>query len=85
MNWENYHLKYRVYVKEIPTTDRYYEKYQKHQNHKIVTTEVSGMKNTNPIRFTYTFPVVKEILKLLCETVEGGKEEVERELGVKIQ
>lgn len=83
--WENYHLKYKIYIKEISTNDRYYKKYLKHKNRKIVVTEVSGMKNTSPIRFTYSFETVKEIINLLCEATEGGKSEVEKELGIKIE
>ena len=82
--WRNYHLEYKIYIKEIPETDRHYRQYLKHKNRKIVTTEVSGMKNTKPIRFTYTFDNVKEIIRLLCEATEGGKPEVEKELGIKI-
>ena len=85
MKWNNKHLRYEIKIIKLSEKQvKYYHK-EHHKNARIVVTEVSGMKTLMPLNFTYQFSRVKEIIRLLCEATEGGKPEVEKELGIKIK
>ena len=85
LKWETKDIFFHLHIINFAETNQYEAQSLKkvYANNEEVVCTVKGLKYLTPFNIPYKFEQAKEIVRLLCQATEGGKEEVEEELDLK--